>query len=69
MLTPQQVNHFHTFGYLKMPGLFHDEFPRIETSFHEVWGMQGEVTQGRRTTGCAGPPSFPSSTSTSTSAP
>ena len=41
MLTTQQVNYFHTFGFLKMPGLFRDEFPRIEASFHEVWDMQG----------------------------
>lgn len=41
MLSPQQANHFHTFGYLKMPGLFREEFPRIEASFHEVWDMQG----------------------------
>ena len=48
MLTPQQVNHFHTFGYLKMPGLFRDEFPRIEASFHEVWDAQGGGHAGER---------------------
>ena len=41
MLTPQQTNFFHTFGFLKLPGLFREEFPRIEASFHEVWGTQG----------------------------
>ena len=41
MLTPQQTNFFHTFGFLKMTGLFCDEFSRIEASFHEVWEMQG----------------------------
>ena len=41
MLSPQQVNFFHTFGFLLMTGLFRDEFPRIEAAFHEVWEMQG----------------------------
>ena len=41
MLTPQQTNFFHTFGFLKLPGLFREEFPRIEASFHEVWETQG----------------------------
>ena len=53
MLTPQQVNHFHTFGFLKMPGLFRDEFHLIEASFHEVWnalggGHAGDAHDGMR---------------------
>ena len=48
MLSVQQVNHFHTFGYLKMPGLFREEFPRIEASFHEVWDTQGGRTRRKR---------------------
>jgi hypothetical protein len=40
-MTDAQLRFFNTFGYIKFPGLFKDEFSTIEKSFHEVWDMQG----------------------------
>lgn len=39
-LSQAQLKFFHTFGFLKLPGLFANEFLEIEKSFHEVWHMQ-----------------------------
>ena len=36
-LTPQQVNFFHTFGFLKFPGLFKNEIAGITEGFEEVF--------------------------------
>jgi hypothetical protein len=36
-LSPQQVAFFHTFGFLKLPGLFKDEIARMTEGFEEVF--------------------------------
>lgn len=36
-LTPQQINYFNTFGFLRLPGMFKDEIDRIERGFETVF--------------------------------
>ena len=36
VLTEQQLAFFEVFGFLRLPGLLVDEFPRIEAAFEEV---------------------------------
>ena len=37
VLTDQQINYFEVFGYLKLPGLFADDFPMINKHFDAVF--------------------------------
>jgi hypothetical protein len=39
-LSPQQLNYFHTFGYLKLPGLFKNDIQRMTDGFEEVYAKQ-----------------------------
>ncbi len=40
-LTPQQLAHFETFGYLGLPGLLADKAEAIQRAFDDVWARHG----------------------------
>ncbi len=40
LLAPQQIHYFETFGYLKIPGLFRDDFSRIVDGFEHLFGNE-----------------------------
>ena len=46
-LTEQQTRYFHTFGFLKFPGLFAGEANDIVDAYDEVWAKHGGGHHGR----------------------
>jgi hypothetical protein len=46
-LTEAQVNFFHTFGFLKFPGLLADQIGEIDAAFEGVWGARGGGHNGQ----------------------
>lgn len=46
-LSEQQINFFHMFGYLHLPGLFKDRVEHISRSFEEVWKRRGHTHGGQ----------------------
>ncbi|GAB5445133.1 phytanoyl-CoA dioxygenase family protein [Gymnodinialimonas sp.] len=40
LLSPQQIHYFETFGYLKLPGLFRDDFSSIVDGFEHLFGNE-----------------------------
>jgi hypothetical protein len=46
-LTPQQIEFFHTFGYLGLPGLLSDRADAIIRDFEALWESQGGGHAGR----------------------
>ena len=45
-LSPQKINLFNTFGFLKFPGLFADDIERISEEFETVWaGKEHDYTK------------------------
>lgn len=49
-LTPQQGKFFHTFGYLVLPGLLHDDIAEITRAFEEVFTRRGVAHDGKQRT-------------------
>jgi len=43
-LSDQQITFFNTFGFLKIPGLFRDDFSRLERGFEQAFGSEDEPT-------------------------
>lgn len=41
-LTPEQVNFFHVFGYLVLPGLFAEDMPKIRSEYQTVFSESSE---------------------------
>ncbi|HEY3080629.1 MAG TPA: phytanoyl-CoA dioxygenase family protein [Chloroflexota bacterium] len=52
-LTEQQVAFFHTFGFLKFPGLLTDQIGQIEAAFEGVWTDHGGGHDGKPHDGTA----------------
>lgn len=46
-LSEQQVRYFHTFGFLKFPGLLRDQIPEIEAAFEDIWKERGGGHNGK----------------------
>jgi hypothetical protein len=49
-LTPQQLNHFETFGYLTLPGLMADELSWIVPGFEAIFAALPQRHDGQRRT-------------------
>ncbi len=52
-LTPQQLAHFDTFGYLGFPGLLADKAVAIQAAFDAVWAKHGGGHNGKPHDGTA----------------
>lgn len=52
-LTPQQLQFFHTFGYLGFPGLMADRIEEITREFENVWAARGGGHGGKKHDGTA----------------
>jgi hypothetical protein len=52
-LTEQQVAYFHTFGFLKFPGLLADQIGQVDAAFEAVWADHGGGHDGKPHDGTA----------------